>query len=178
MRARVISGAILLTLATTSVVGGGCAQNAILELTLDLPAQPTGAPLLVQVQARTAERVDFDESWAGTEPVSGLALADDPSTRTVSIVGGEDLTRELGIRIRFCREAECTGLGDDRAPEARFLVERAFYLGHRTRLRLEIPEVPSAPPSPTTIARCRVEGCLAGTTSTYCSLDGRHFCDQ
>jgi len=178
VRAREITPALLLTLALPIVVGGGCAQNAILELTLELPAQPTGAPLLVQVQARTAETVDFAESWAGTEPVSGLGLADEPSTRTVSIVGGDDLTRELGIRVRFCREAECTGLGDDRAPETQVLVERAFYLGHRTRLRLEIPEVPGPSPVPMRVERCRVEGCLAGTTSTYCSLDGRHFCDQ
>ncbi len=162
----------------------GCAENAVLEVELTLPAQPaTGAPLFAYVQARSADVVSFDEAWAGTDAIDGRALETAVSMLPFSVVaGGASFTRQLGVRIRFCASRDCTGLGDDRAPEVRYRIQRAFYQGHRTRVALVIDAVPAPPPpigAPITdIDKCDVEGCTTGTTSTYCFMNGHHFCED
>lgn len=174
-----LSTALVLALALV-----GCAENAVLEVELTLPAQPaTGAPLFAYVQARSAVVVSFEEAWAGTDAVEGRALEDGVSALPFSVVaGGASFARQLGIRVRFCASRDCTGLGDDRAPEVRYRVERAFYQGQRTRLALVIDPVPPAPPATGApideIDKCEVEGCTSGSTSTYCFMNGHHFCEE
>jgi hypothetical protein len=160
----------------------GCAENAVLEVELTLPAQPsTGDPLFAYVQARSADVVSFDEAWAGTDAVEGRALDTTVSTLPFSVVaGGASFTRQLGIRVRFCVTSDCTGLHDDQAPEVRYRIERAFYQGRRTRLsRVIAPVPPSGVVAPIVeIDKCDVEGCTSGSTSTYCFMNGHHFCEE
>jgi hypothetical protein len=183
------SSSIGSALALLALVLGGCAENAVLEVELTLPAQPAAPspPLFAYVQARSADVVSFDEAWAGTDAVEGRALEDEETALPFSIVaGGASFARELGIRIRFCRSPDCTAVGDDRAPEARYRIERAFYQGQRTRLSLpNDPAVDPLPPVPpatgaviTEIDKCDIEGCTIGTSSMYCYLNGNHFCEE
>jgi hypothetical protein len=164
------------------VLLSACAENAVLEVELTLPAQPTGAPLFAYVQVRSADVVSFDEAWAGTDAVEGRALEDMESVLPFSVVaGGASFTRQLGVRVRFCVSRDCTGLGDDRAPEVRYRLERAFYQGQRTRIALMIDTLPPpTPPAPAImeIDKCSVEGCAMGSTTTYCFLNGHHFCEE
>ncbi len=159
----------------------GCAENAILEVDLQLPAQPTTGPaLFAHVQARSADVVSFDETWAGTDAIEGRELAEEASPLPFSVVaGGSAFTRKLGVRVRFCETPACTGLGDDYAPEMRYRIERAFYRGRRTRVTIAIASVPTAPPGEAeVIEKCDVEGCTSGSTLSYCFIDGRHFCEE
>lgn len=153
-----------------------CADNAILEVELDLPAA-TGTQMFAYVQSRSADTIDFGTEWAGADAPEGFLLTSGGSVQHVSFVtSGPAMTRQLGIRVRFCSDRVCGAIADTTAPEAQFVIERAFYRGHRTTLRLTV--VPTAMPTThTTITKCDVAGCTTGTATSYCYADGRHFCE-
>lgn len=159
----------------------GCAQNAVLELTIQLPPDSAGGPHFAYVQAR-ANVTNFDDTWAGTGELAAFPLTAMAQTVQVSVVtsDGAIVADPLAIKISFCGSSTCTALADAMAPQARFLVARAFYIGHRTSLTLSIPTFPtSATPAPTMIGKCEVAGCRDGTTADYCTMMGtRHFCEQ
>jgi hypothetical protein len=150
-----------------------CADNAILEVTFTLPA---GAGSFAYVQSRSADTIDFDGDWAGADAPDGFALTTTTSPQTVSFVtSGAAMTRPLGIRVRICSDHVCGAIADTNAPEAHFVIERAFYRGKRTRLALVAMPMPTPPL--TTIHKCDVPGCTTGSATSYCYADGRHFCE-
>ncbi|MBX3246996.1 MAG: hypothetical protein KF901_07435 [Myxococcales bacterium] len=154
----------------------GCGDtNAVLELELRLPPQ-ADAPRFAAVQARRAS-VGFDDPWDG----SGLLAAPlgaEPRELAVSVVSESSYDEALLVRIRYCATATCDALGDERAPESRLVIERAFYLGERTHARWEIDALPTqTDPEPEQLDRCEVRGCRAGVAASYCRADGSHFCE-
>lgn len=153
-----------------------CADNAVLEVTLELPARTGGAPVYAFVQSRSDDMPTFDGSWAGADASEGFPLGTTPTTQHVSFVAsGAAIPRKLGIRVRFCADRACGAIADVNAQEAHFIIDRAFYRGQRTSLVL--PAMPSATPTTTTFTKCQVAGCTMGTTTTYCFATGRHFCE-
>lgn len=170
-----------------ATVLSGCADNAVLELTLGLPPQPSDAsgplgddPRFAFVQVRSAQSgATFDESWSGAEPFDGFALQDMATTEMISIVGEPVHYEEtLMVRVRFCTSADCSALGDDMAPEARLTVPRVFYSLERTSYEWRINEVPEGEPALTEGRRCDVAGCVAGgEPESYCRIEGSHFCE-
>lgn len=182
--------ALLLALAS---LASGCTRNAILELELELPPQPSGeTPRYAVVQV--ASDASFDEAWddvplerrllsaSCTRPEPTLPCPDrmlDPEcSEVISIVGGEDvLTKPLDVRVRFCVDPTCSAPVDASAPEQRVVIERAFYLGRYTQARVCIDEVPlTTDLNPERIERCDVR-CREGTSALQCRLDGTHFCE-
>lgn len=159
----------------------GCADNAIAELTLDLPVR-SGEVRWAYVQARSGTR-DFDDEWAGDDPLAGLALEDSRRTVVVSVEAddGEELDRPLLVKIRYCRSPRCDDPTDGGAQQVRITVERAFYRGHFTEIRLPegLPAVCDPPCAPTTytVTKCEVKGCRQGVTTRYCDDEGRHYCE-
>ncbi len=155
-----------------------CADNAILEVELDLPMAATSAPQYAYVQSRSAAAIDFDGDWAGADAPEGFLLTSASSMQNVSFVtsNGATMTQPLGIRVRFCSDRVCGAIADTHAQEAHFVITRAFYRGKRTNVRLTV--TPSATPTTTTIDRCHVAGCTTGTATSYCYGDmGAHFCE-
>jgi hypothetical protein len=167
------------TAITALAIAGGCGPRAILELELELPAGGADTAFAV-VQAQSASPVAFDAEWAGTDASTSIPLLEaDPTAAVVSIVADDDqsVVRELGLRVRFCASSDCTEVGDDAAPKRELIFERALYPGSRTRYTLRIDTIPDALAAPVRVGRCDVRGCIEGSTSTYCSADGRHFCE-
>lgn len=162
-----------------AALGVSCADNAILEIELDLPASPSATPTYAFVQTRSADTVDFSVAWGGADAPDGFLLGAAPVVQHVSVVASDaSMSRPIGVRVRFCADRVCGSLSpdDSRAPEVRYVITRAFYRGHRTRVTL-VPSMPSTTPTTTTIAKCEVAGCTSGTTANYCYGDGRHFCE-
>jgi len=167
--------------ACVALLASGCAGNAIAELSLDLPAG-SGDIRWAFVQARSGER-SFEDDWVGSDPLGGLPL--EASRRTV-VVGieaddAEELEQPLLVKVRYCRSARCDDPADGDAQEVWITVERAFYAGHYTQIRLRepLPDVcaASCPPTEHLVAKCEVQGCRAGVTTRYCEDDGRHYCE-
>lgn len=183
-------------LAACAVSSTGCIEkNAYLELELVFPADPraTGSVAARQavVRVNTGD-VSFEEDWESSEALSAVQLdPKEPKKLQVSVEGREEIeTKPVRIKVRFCTDPSCVGIHDDVAPEVRFEIERAFYLGKRTSLTLPIECIPNVPaetdPPPacataneavSTIPRCSVAGCREGVTTNYCAND-RHFCEE
>lgn len=179
MRAALLVGALSL----------GCARNAFLELEIDLPKNETTTTRFALVQVVSGD-VPFDQAWAGGDPVPAVKLGAAPTPLKISVEGDSDTeTRPIEVKVRFCKDASCTALGDDVAPEVRMHLERAFYIGERTSYTWSIACMPNVPgqtdPPPVCdtkqraqndVPKCKVAGCRSGVTSEYCS-GGKHFCE-
>jgi hypothetical protein len=183
-----VTRSFLFTVLVVCAAAGGCAQNAILELTEQVPADPAAtstSPRYALLQAHTGE--SFDAMWAGSGGIEGTALsATTPTTLHVSVVADDSAVQlaKLAIRVRFCGTPACTGPGDDNASEVRYVFDRAFYRGKVTRKTLPpITALPTGTPTPTSpvptvIPKCEVEGCVEGATMNFCHADGvTHFCE-
>lgn len=179
---------LTLALALAATGGAGCAQNAIFELTLDLPLRPAsvpaGTPMYAFPQLRSGTAEAFMDRWAGQDPLTGIELqAGERSTMQISVIGNADIeTRPLRLKTQFCVDPRCNGFGDDRgAPIQCVEFERVFYVGKFTSYTHVIESVPTATdcPTPLPIDRCVIRGCRDGDTANYCRLeDGTHFCEQ
>ena len=79
-----------------------CADNAIFEIELDLPAAPPGTTQFAYVQSRSADTIDFDGDWAGADAQEGFLLTSTGSVQHVSFVtsNGAAMTRPLCLRYR------------------------------------------------------------------------------
>lgn len=155
----------------------GCGQNAILELTLDLPPAPSSAEeWFATVQPRTSEN-PFEEDWPPDE-LPPITLGPSAMQDAVSVVT-EDTSLDVHLKVRFCRSPDCTALADATSPEVWYLLQHPFYEGKRTSFHIEIGEVPMGRPAAAVVVdRCRIGGCLTGTSTMFCTLDGRHVCED
>lgn len=141
MLSRLHAGLLAFGIATLSI---GCAQNAILELQVDLPAAPTpsdGRPWFAQVQVRRASDNPFDTDWMGVDDQL-FELGDTRQWGCISVVSS-DQELDLHIRVRFCRGDNCLDLLDASPPERWYSLEHPFYIGRHTYYRItDIAEVP------------------------------------
>ena len=167
-----------LFLAALIVAGFGCADNAILELRVQLPAATSTEPQYAFIILRSSADTDFDENWV-TSQVDGFLLEGSAREVTISVVAQpEDFGSDLLARARFCSTARCEGFGDDTAGEHRLVVEEPFYSLRRTTAEWVLPGVATTVQEvPDRIDRCSVQGCRDGITSSYCRADDTHFCE-
>jgi hypothetical protein len=185
----------LVALSSTALASGCVEKNAYLELSLTFPpdsgATSSSDARYAVVRVNTSD-VPFDEDWQSSDPVPPVRL--DPkatSGEPISIEGTPDTeTKAIRVKIRFCVDPSCAGIHDDTAPEVRYEIERAFYLGKRTSLALTItcipnvametdtyPTCPTMNDAVTEIPKCSVAGCRDGVTTSYCDGD-KHFCEE
>lgn len=165
-------------LAVACALLAGCAETGVLELQLMLPPKPAGdtEPLFALVQVRRSAAHPFEVDWVGQD-LTAVELGSTPILQQTSVIG-RDPALDLHIKVRFCRAPSCDALVDASAPEVWLALEHPFYVGRRTAWATCIDAVPSARPlQPLTIDRCEIRGCTAGSSSTYCSSDGQHFCE-
>ncbi len=131
-------------LALCALLIAGCAQNAILELQVQLPPNPPGETWFAQIQVRTAPTTDplsnFRINWMGndlrTVPLTSVSQWDCVS------VEGLDPSVSLHVKVRFCRAEDCLDLLDGDPPERLYSLETPFYIGSRTYHRIVVPAVP------------------------------------
>lgn len=162
----------------------GCADNAILEVELDLPAA-NGETRFAVVQGRSGD-VDFAAAWAGGGAVEGLELSNETVVVGIEADDGDEVEAPLAIRVRYCTDPACAGPQDGEAQEIQVTVERAFYEGEYTLLpadALPLPEVMDCTTGgcaavSVMVDKCRIEGCRAGMTTNWCNSDGLHFCEE
>ncbi|MAQ14394.1 MAG: hypothetical protein CMN30_06320 [Sandaracinus sp.] len=156
----------------------GCAENAILELEVDMPASTSDEPQYLVLLMRSARSSDFETDW-GADELEGFELGAVSREETISVVAQpEDFGDDLLVRARFCSSPRCDALGDDLAGERRLVVETPFYSLKRTEATWVIGAVEDAVvETPDVVERCQVRGCREGTTAMYCSSDGPHFCE-
>ncbi|MEZ4253297.1 MAG: hypothetical protein R3B99_34245 [Polyangiales bacterium] len=165
-----------------ALVALGCASpNAILEVELTLPPvfdDGTSTPQrFASVVARRGTG-EFDLLWSTSATTEGFRLDDETTTvQTASVVSEEAFDEPLSLKVVFCATTPCR---DGEGVSHWFEVERAFYPGEVTKVRLDVSADPtSGSTAPATVARCRVEGCGTGdptSPSGFC-FGGRHFCE-
>ncbi len=152
------------------VLLAGCAQNAVLELQVEIPAAPSGDAVYAQVQVRRADATGFDVSWTGDDPI-GVELGQSASWVCTS-VESHDGGIDLDVRVRFCKSATCDSLGDDTAPEVRYHLEHPFYIGRHTYWSAQVAAVPEcASDADCALGRC-VDNRCGCTTDTDCCPGG------
>ena len=159
----------LIVAAGLAVVLGGCARNAVLELEIELP--PEEGLALAELYV-LSDYTDFsDAAWteAQLEPLTELGDV----ARVDIVAEGASIERALGLRIRLCTAEPCPA----GAPEQLVRIDRAFYVGERTWLRIPLPATPVRDPELLIFDRCEVGGCLDGDTLSYCRLDESHYCE-
>ncbi len=144
------------TWALLALLASGCAENAVLELQVELPPAPTGEPWFAQVQVRRAAGNGFDAVWMGSDP-RAVELTSAPQWDCISVQTNDD-TVDVNVRVRFCHEIDCLGFGDDTAPERRYFLQTPFYIGRRTYWATTIDAVPQC----TSDSDCEVGACVAG----------------
>ena len=173
----------------------GCARNAVIDLDIRVPRQPTVVDGRVHAFIEVGTGLnDFGEQLLGLEgsvDVDVSMLATPTSITSLSIVAGDPAT-ELRVRVRYCRAERCSSPDDMRGldvdePGFRWTFERAFYAGERTSAAIDVPALaPSIETgTPEMVCRCAVIGCAVvgpGTsscrmTTDVCDAVARHFCE-
>jgi hypothetical protein len=167
-----------LALGLAALLGLGCARNAVLEVTVELPAGPADRFAVVQFET---DATDFDTVWARTDDYAGTALGTTPQSVDFSVVSETPETR-VRMKVSFCTTADCSGIDDapDRVPAVWYELERSLYVGRRTQWTATIDTLPIDPPDvPIDVGRCEIAGCIEApeTVSHFCRLDGRHYCE-
>lgn len=157
----------------------GCAENAILELTVTAP----DAASLGAVDARLAlldfvsDDAEDPEDLPTIRSAPSLELALPPAGeeivhRASVVAGGDEIETPLWIAIRYCPDGACD-VSDDQ-PRAFVRYERAFYVGEFTRHALVLPPLD---PAVVPVTTCEVFGCIEGVVGESC-IEGVHYCER
>jgi hypothetical protein len=157
---------------------GGCAQTAVLELQVMVPARDPAAtePVYAFVQVRQAATNPFEDSWLDQGDAAEVPLRDEPTRIQLSVIG-RDPDTDLHVKVRFCEHPRCMGF-EDRNAERWFSLQHPFYLGRRTAWATCIETIPtSRPAAPFEVERCQIHGCAVGSATNYCDEGGAHFCE-
>lgn len=185
-------------LALGALLLAGCQQNAVFELTLELPprdgdAFETDVEQNAFVQIRSDDYA-FDTGWGreSDRDYHGTRLEDDHQEVHFSVVTTDD-ERGLRMKVRFCPGNEpedrfCISQ-DEASPSARALwyeLERPFHLGVRTfwEERIDAVPPPQAPADrePVFVDACAIRAprCIGGPPGgNYCGDDGEtHVCEE
>lgn len=168
------------SLALSALLLGACARNAVLEVELTVPAQPTSGPQRYAVVQFETDQASFEADWRGSNDYPGVELIDEPQAIAYSVVS-EDPDLVVQVKVSFCTTEACTATDDapDRAPAVWYRLERSLYVGERTRWRPVIAAVPTDPPSAVVgVDKCEIEGCIEASAATsFCRLSGEHYCE-
>lgn len=189
----------LLPIALGGLWLAGCEQNAVFELTLQLPPRDEAAAepgedlhALVLIRDETYEfTTAWDPSVGSKRDYEGRTLGDDHQEVQFSVVTG-DADLGLHAKVRFCAGNDpgaplCTS-HDPGSPTARAIwydFERPFHRGVRTLWEDRIDAVPEAGSreerEPIFVGKCaiRAPACIDGPKGgNFCESDGEtHFCE-
>ncbi len=173
-----MASTLLLGLSVAALALGGCANNAVLEVHLSLPAQPdagfvdagTGvdggaAPTYAFVQIRAADGHPFDVEWTGDD-YAGTKLTDQmPGSVDYSAIS-TDGTIDARMKVRFCRTPSCSALADSNSQEDWYELQHPFYIGQRTSWDGGAPYPPpldeAGTPEVDMVDKCQIRAASSG----------------
>ncbi len=166
-----------------ALFASACARNAVLEVELTVPGQLVGPARFAVVQFETGEQ-PFGGDWRSSSDYPGVELASEPQTLAYSVIS-EDPETVVLVKVSFCTTEDCSAIDDapDRVPAVWFRLERAFYIGQRTRWERTIDAIPAEAPMDdpgdvVEVGKCEIEGCItAGAETQFCRLSGEHYCE-
>ncbi len=171
----------------------GCANNAIFELQVILPAVmqpiPTAPQIThVKMQIQPGPSV-WGDSWAvtSTQTVGPIALTGVDQEITIDVEGdGDHLDGAVDVRILYCSSDDCGNSVSERWFEFR----RPFFKGKVTNYRIEAAltttglevsdDEGTEPPPAQVIDKCQVAGCVDTNgefLANYCD-NGVHWCER
>lgn len=171
----------------------GCARNAVLELSVTLPAATDQVRFaFVEVSEDDLGDDPFAVQWAPSG-LTAIPLGTAPEVYPVSIVSS-GFRGDALVRVSFCADEDCAAAGPPGDPlvEVRTRIESPLYTGAATSVALSLDGVlgagdafPAGCVLESTgvvgclIERCRVAGCSVGTGREFCidGLSGAHFCE-
>lgn len=126
----------------------GCADNSFLDLSVcvDKPAAPY-VDVCIQVQSVSGPST-FEADWFGTDD---RCLGNVAPTGPVGVsIESTSESRIVGVKVRYCAQALCQGLGEPADAESWFLIERPFSLGEVSKAVLPAQSMePGRPQGPT-----------------------------
>lgn len=159
----------------------GCAEPAILEVSLALPAEaPACGASLVRVEARFLDPAEPGcpndaVEWAGD--ALDVALEPAPATVIVDVVAeGDDIDRALCLRVLACDAPGCPTFDPLVDPSTVAELARPFHRGERSRWAMAVAD-PCALADLGVVDACAVAGCTDEVLADYC-VDGAHLCDR
>lgn len=124
----------------------GCGVgNAVLDGHIDLPPNPTVAPLFAVVEV--VRTTDFGVEWEGSALPDTMALGTERTGYDFSVVSS-NYADPVRIKVRFCRDERCTavrsdGLRADPQSEVWVELETPLYQGEFTGWRIDLTALPS-----------------------------------
>ncbi|MFK7991367.1 MAG: hypothetical protein AB8I08_35450 [Sandaracinaceae bacterium] len=178
---------------TAALLLAGCARNAVLELSITLPAATDQVRFaFVEVSEDDLGENPFTVQWASSG-LAAIPLGSTSESYPVSIVS-DGFRGDALLRVSFCADEDCMAVGPPRDPliEVRTRIESPLYTGVATSAAVSLDGVldtGSALPAECVregagvvgcvVERCRVAGCSVGTGREFCidGLSGAHFCE-
>ncbi|MEM7608266.1 MAG: hypothetical protein AAF411_23170 [Myxococcota bacterium] len=159
----------------------GCTDNAVLELTVEVPAAPADRtePLFAFLEVNdSATVVDAETEFRFPDTPDGVQLGAEVGDVAYSVVASPaQYESDVLVSVRYCVDRRCNGFGDEFTDRIRFRIERPFFDGVRTRIRLELGEfTDEVSDEETAIDQCSVEGCGDPGLASYCDATGTHLC--
>lgn len=174
------------------VLLGGCAENAIFELHVDLPAagavgttvgshtaQYARVQVLPGAAAFGVERLQWLTPTVRLQSASRAIMVSVPAD-------GAEITAGLHVKVQLCDDEACTNVVNERW----YAFQRVFYQGRYTCAEVDFaadladatmsaPTLGDPDTAAISIDRCAVTGCVSGNELSLhnCSSDGRHFCE-
>jgi len=164
----------------------GCAQNAILELYVEVP--PAGTV----IDGRRIGGVRVTVGRGAMNPVDSaprsrvVGLGQPGGIIAVAIDRGGDVTDAISVEVAYCADTADVALCDVVLGVERLTINQPFYTGVATCFVRELPggAAPFALASPETVGACEVAGCFGSNdlnNPNFCSVAAdatTHFCNR
>lgn len=182
-----------LALASLALASVGCAQNALLELYIEVPPPilVTDGPMRMATHVRlavVADEADPSTDISGSDSAviplrAGLTPTDEAWLGVTLVRGVAPETNPTTVRIIYCPSAtECDR--DSRVGFQDIVIDRAFYTGRRTCYAHFLTDEDYAdglalPTAQDHVTSCAIGGCTDADfmeSPNFCDTGGSHFC--
>lgn len=157
-----------------ALASAGCAQNAILELYVEVP------PINTMVDGRRLGAVRINVAGGLMNPVAPTVqtriygLDGTQSVVGIAIDRRDANVETLSVDVAYCENDELVDTcGTVRGVE-HLTIRNPFYTGANTCYFRDLPPGPFAYAAPQTVSECEVGGCLAASleNTNFCGVEG------
>ena len=160
----------------------GCAQNAVLELYVEVPALNT------MIGSGRAGGVRISVARPGIEPADSTARSrvfglDGPDALVpIAIDRGDMEAESISVEIAYCANDENVGACGTVLGVERLTIRRPFYTGVATCYVRRLPRGAFVLSPPQTVSECEVGGCFGSALGNvnFCGredMPATHYCN-